>query len=138
MAGTTRRIGWIAALAAGLAVPGCDFRLGLGRSTYVEYCAGCHGASGRGDGEVAATLTRQPPDLTGITARNGGTFPQVAVMSTIDGYFRRESHGGVMPEFGPVLQEGRLVLVDTGGGTMTPTPERLVALAEYLETLQRP
>jgi len=42
----------------------------------------------------------------------------------------------VMPEFGPALQEGRLVMVETGPGVTTPTPERLYALARYLETLQ--
>ena len=121
-----------------LLIPGgCTSRIGLGQSTYSQFCASCHGPAGKGDGEVSSTLTRTVPDLTGIAARNGGVFPQVAVMTTIDGYFRRESHGGVMPEFGPMLEEGRLVLVETGGGVMTPTPERLIALADYLETLQQ-
>lgn len=132
-----RTIATALGLAAILATGACTSRLGLGQSTYMDFCAGCHGADGRGAGEVARTLTRQPPDLTLIAQRNGGTFPQVSVMTTIDGYFRREEHGGVMPEFGPLLEEGRLVLVDTGNGVVTPTPERLVALAEYLQSIQR-
>ena len=108
-----------------------------GRAVYQDYCVTCHGVSGRGDGPAAGGLAQKPADLTRITARNGGTFPQVRVMSVIDGYTRRDQHGTTMPEMGPVLQEGRLVVVDTGDGVMTPTPERLVALADYLESIQR-
>ena len=59
------------------------------------------------------------------------------VMSVIDGYTRRTAGNVTMPEFGADLQAGDLVLVDTGDGIVTPTPERLVALAEYLESVQR-
>lgn len=55
------------------------------------------------------------------------------VMSTINGYFRPED--GVMPHFGDVL-DSETVLVDTGDGILSPAPERLVALAEYLKGLQ--
>jgi hypothetical protein len=40
-----------------------------------------------------------------------------------------------MPKFAP-LMEGPTVLVDTGDGIMTPTPQRLVEIAAYLETVQ--
>ena len=40
-----------------------------------------------------------------------------------------------MPEFAP-LMEGDQVLFDGGDGIATPTPERLVALAEYLKAIQ--
>lgn len=108
-----------------------------GRALYLDYCAGCHGDAGRGDGPAALGLARKPADLTGIAARNGGTFPMVKVMSTIDGYTRRGDRASVMPELGPILQEGPLVMVDTGPGIRTPTPANLVALAEYLRTLQQ-
>ncbi|MEZ5778317.1 MAG: c-type cytochrome [Paracoccaceae bacterium] len=108
-----------------------------GRALYADYCASCHGDSGRGDGPAAAGLTRKPADLTGISARNGGTFPMVRVMSTIDGYTRRGDRSSVMPELGAALQEGPLVMFDTGDGVATPTPGNLVALARYLETLQQ-
>jgi hypothetical protein len=41
-----------------------------------------------------------------------------------------------MPEFGPLL-DGPTVLVETAPGVATPTPERLVALAEHVERLGR-
>lgn len=108
-----------------------------GRALFQDYCARCHGPSGRGDGPAAAALAHRPADLTGIAARNGGVFAMVRVMSVIDGYTRRGDRASVMPELGAVLQEGPLVLVDTGAGVMTPTPANLVALAEYLRGLQR-
>ncbi len=108
-----------------------------GRALYDQYCVSCHGAEGRGDGPAAAGLARRPADLTGISARNGGVFPLVRVMSVIDGYTRRGDRTSVMPELGAALQEGPLVMVDTGDGVATPTPGNLVALAEYLRTIQR-
>ncbi|MCX7890589.1 MAG: cytochrome c [Rhodobacteraceae bacterium] len=108
-----------------------------GRALFAQFCAGCHGSGGRGDGPAAAGLARRPADLTGIAARNGGSFPMARVMSTIDGYTRR-GDGSVMPELGAVLGEGPVVLVDTGDGIATPAPARLVALAEYLRGIQVP
>lgn len=108
-----------------------------GRALYADYCASCHGATGRGDGPAAARLGKAPADLSLLSAGNGGTFPKVHVMSVIDGYTRRGDRASVMPELGPILQEGPLVMVDTGDGIMTPTPANLVALANHLESLQQ-
>ena len=107
-----------------------------GRDDYANYCAACHGALGKGDGPAAEGLPKAPANLTTLSARNGGTFPLVRVMSVIDGYARRDQHGSGMPEFGLVLEEGDLEMVETGDGILTPTPVRLVALANYLKTLQ--
>lgn len=117
---------------------GCvDAPVSMGRADYERFCVSCHGVDGRGDGLVAGGLGAAPPDLTQIAAANGGVFPLVEVMSTIDGYTRRVQHGAqLMPEFGPVIQSGDLVLVETEPGVRTPTPERLLALARYIETLQ--
>lgn len=108
-----------------------------GRALYDAYCLSCHGATGRGDGPAAAGLPHPPADLTGIAARNGGSFPMVRVMSVIDGYTRRGDRASVMPELGAALQEGPVILYDAGDGVATPTPANLVALAEYLRKLQR-
>ncbi len=104
----------------------------VGRAAYSDLCAGCHGADGRGG--MASGTARAPSDLTGIAARNGGVFDRNAVMTMIDGYFRRRDPTHPMPEFGAELG-GRLVLVETGG-VLTPTPEVLVGLADYLASIQ--
>ncbi|MGY6410056.1 MAG: c-type cytochrome [Alkalilacustris sp.] len=106
-----------------------------GRALYAENCAVCHGTGGRGDGPAAEGFTPPPSDLTLLSRNNGGVFPLVAVMSYIDGYTRDERSAG-MPAFGALL-EGRTLMIETGDGILTPTPEPLVALAEYLRTLQR-
>lgn len=110
----------------------------VGRALYDQACAACHGERGRGDGLLAGDLLTPPPDLTRLSADNGGTFPTGRVLAMIDGYNRRDDPHGQMPEFGALLQEGWLVPVDIGDGRQTPTPERLVALAAYIESLQKP
>lgn len=101
---------------------------------FADYCAGCHGAGGKGDGVGAAGLDKAPSDLTQLAARNKGVFPTTRVMAQIWGYTGKKG-GGVMPDFSPMLA-GATVPFDGGDGIATPTPIRLVALAQYLETIQ--
>ncbi|MBI3770138.1 MAG: c-type cytochrome [Deltaproteobacteria bacterium] len=77
MRGTRHRIGAALALAACAAlVASCrpaaprpttgirpDTSVARGSMLYASYCAGCHGADGRGDGPVARTLHVTPTDL---------------------------------------------------------------------------
>ena len=101
---------------------------------YAAYCSACHGAGGTGDGDLAKELSKKPANLTRLSARNGGVFPTTRVMAQIWGYAGAKGRG-VMPDFGP-LMDGETVLYDGGDGIETPTPLRLVALAEYLKSLQ--
>ncbi|MDO9523958.1 MAG: c-type cytochrome [Gemmobacter sp.] len=106
-----------------------------GKALYGDFCAACHGDSGKGDGPAAAGLSPKPADLTTLAQRNKGVFPIVSVMGKVYGYSHgKGGGGGPMPEFGPLL-EGSTVLVETAPGIMTPTPEKLVALAEYVASL---
>ena len=79
------------------------------------------------------TFDPRPTDLSRISARHGGVFPRDAVMSTINGYSSDPDRP--MPHF-HVEDLGDLVLVENADGTATPTPERLLALANYLESIQ--
>jgi mono/diheme cytochrome c family protein len=110
-----------------------------GAEDFATFCAACHGMSGKGDGEGGQELARAPADLTQLSARNGGVFPGTAVMAKIWGYTGtapgRQDSAAVMPEFGPLLQ-GDLVPYDGGDGIATPTPIRLVQLAEHVRSLQ--
>jgi mono/diheme cytochrome c family protein len=126
---------------APLALAGCmEQELPTGAEDFATYCAACHGASGMGDGPAAAELARKPADLTGLAARNGGVFPGTAVMAKIWGYTGAAPGGATadspMPEFGPLLA-GDLVPYDGGDGIRTPTPIRLVQLAEQVRRLQQ-
>ena len=106
-----------------------------GRTAYQADCAGCHGADARGDGPAAAGLAVAPPDLTQIAARNGGTFPRDRVMSTIDGLNRGAHFSAAMPEFG-AGDMGETIMTEEDGLGM-PVPARLLALTDYLESIQR-
>ena len=114
-----------AVAAAGLAACVAQTPEVSGRADFQALCAGCHGTDGTGGGGAA--------DLTRIAVRDGGRFDHARVMSHIDGYTRRDGAG--MPDFGALL-EGETVLVDLGDGVPTPTPARLFALSQYLETIQ--
>ena len=70
-----------------------------------------------------------------IAARNGGMFPRDRVMSTIDGLDRGAHFSTAMPEFG-AGDLGDTVIVEDGG-LGTPVPMQLLALTDYLESLQQ-
>ena len=106
-----------------------------GKADFMDLCAPCHGVTGKGDGELGKTLAHRPADLTGISARHNGEFPMAYVMSKIWGYEMGKAPTALMPKFAP-LMEGPTVLVDTGDGIQTPTPQRLVEIANYLTTIQ--
>lgn len=106
-----------------------------GAADFATFCAGCHGAGGAGDGEMAAGLEKRPADLTTLSAKNGGVFPATRVMAQIWGYTGGKDGGRVMPKFAALL-DGELVPYDGGDGIASPTPIRLVQLAEYVKALQ--
>lgn len=101
----------------------------VGARYFAQDCAACHGAGGRG-GEGG-------PDLTGLATREGG-YPRRAVLNRLDGYGRGfiDSDAAVMPDMGH-LMTGRLIEADLGRGARRALPERIVALNNYLERIQR-
>lgn len=104
-----------------------------GRDTFLRYCASCHGSEGRGDGPLAATLTKPPADLTQLAKRSGGTFDEKAVMAFIDGRRQVAAHGTRdMPVWGAVFEE-------EGRGEPYPAYQSLLRsrfLVDYLRTIQ--
>lgn len=106
-----------------------------GRTAFENDCASCHGNDARGGGNFGRQLIQQPPDLTLLAVNNGGIFPLNYVMSTIDGFARAPHFSGAMPEFG-AGDMGDIVIVENDG-LGTPVPMRLLALADYLESVQR-
>ncbi len=78
-----------------------------GPELYKAYCATCHGKDGKGGGPMAASLRIMPADLTGISARNGGTFPFLVVQKIISGEQQRPATHGTreMPVWGPIFSE---------------------------------
>lgn len=104
-----------------------------GAEIFARNCSACHGPRAEGGKTLPGGVVA--PDLTRISARNGGSFPEAQVLSQIDGYGQGKAKD-MMPEFGALL-EGELVPVDING-TLTPTPRPLAALLAYLKSVQVP
>jgi mono/diheme cytochrome c family protein len=103
-----------------------------GPALYKAYCASCHGMLGNGDGPMAKSLKVPPPDLTRISARNGGTFPLARISRIISGEEQLPAgHGNrEMPVWGPVFSR---VDSDQDLGRI-----RVDNLARYLRDIQKP
>jgi mono/diheme cytochrome c family protein len=100
-----------------------------GAGLFRAYCAPCHGAEARGNGPVASSMRKQPPDLTLLSKVNGGVFPAARIRRIVEG---REvaSHGTrEMPVWGDVFQTAR------EGGTAL-VGARIDAILRHLESLQ--
>ncbi len=101
-----------------------------GAQLFRENCASCHGASGQGNGPMAAQLRKTPPDLTRFAQRNGGTFPSELVRQIIDG---RDvaSHGDrAMPVWGDAFRRSGRDVTDAAADA------RIEALVRFLQSIQ--
>jgi mono/diheme cytochrome c family protein len=84
-----------------------------GEQMYSEFCSMCHGRYGRGDGPLAANLSRQPPDFTDPNWLAGRTDGDIAA-------------GLAGASHGPMAVAGEL------------KPEALVGAIAYVRTLSVP
>jgi mono/diheme cytochrome c family protein len=101
-----------------------------GKQMFADYCAPCHGLSGKGDGPAASALKTAPTDLTQLAKNNNGKFPMDRVMNDLHQGSPLAAHGSTdMPVWGPLfksLDRTNPVMVD----------QRVRNLAVYLESLQ--
>ena len=96
------------------------------------YCAVCHGKDAKGGGPAAAALKKAPADLTRISARNGGSFPDVNVKRFIEGLDQVAAHGTRdMPMWGELFRS-----LD-GASNSGFAQIRVQALNDYLKSLQQ-
>ena len=113
----------------------------FGRRHFLQYCASCHGVTGKGDGPTAKTLPKRPTDLTKLAKNNNDVFPIARVFAVIDGRIQVMVHGSrEMPVWGDIFTQGlkdRMArdymskdLLDALVRT------RILTLVEYISTLQ--
>jgi mono/diheme cytochrome c family protein len=101
-----------------------------GQEMFKEYCAVCHGITGQGNGPAASALKKRPADLTQLTRKNGGNFPELRILRYIKGSDEVAAHGSRdMPVWGSVL------------GSLRPNnPEvaelRIRQVEQYVQSLQ--
>ena len=70
-----------------------------------SYCAVCHGTDAKGHGPAAVALSKVPADLTRLSARNGGKFPDIKVKRFIEGVDEVPAHGTRdMPMWGSLFR----------------------------------
>lgn len=103
-----------------------------GRAMYVNYCAPCHGADGKGNGPVAPALRQQPVDLTLLGRGNGGKFPVMHIDAVLQGGSTIPSHGTrEMPVWGPIF-------ATMDRGAYQEKTIRINHLTAYLRSMQTP
>jgi mono/diheme cytochrome c family protein len=104
----------------------------VGRDLYVSYCAGCHGAEGKGDGPVGRALNVRPADLTTI-ARRYGSYQPALVEATLNGTRAKEpstAHGTrEMPIWGVLFRQ-----LDAKESVARVRVQNLVKYVESIQT----
>lgn len=101
-----------------------------GKEMFKAYCASCHGESAKGDGPAAPALNTKPSDLTMLSKKNDGKFPEARVASILKGQATVTAHGnGDMPVWGPLLRQ-------VSHGKTAEVQQRVANLTHYLESLQ--
>lgn len=76
-----------------------------GKQMYKQYCASCHGADGKGRGPAAPSFRKPAPDLTRLSKRYAGKFPEEYVAAVLRFGPGFAAHGSSeMPVWGPIFQ----------------------------------
>jgi mono/diheme cytochrome c family protein len=103
-----------------------------GEMTYVLYCHSCHGKAAKGDGPLAKDLKVFLPDLTLMSARNGGSYPYDRVVRIIRGGEPLRGHGTAdMAAWNNAFRK-------TMGSEEAATAAATHNLTHYIWSLQRP
>jgi mono/diheme cytochrome c family protein len=126
-----------AALAAGASGASTD-PLGYGKYEFQAKCASCHGDSGKGNGPMAASLVRVPPDLTTLSTRYGGSFPTHLAWQIIDGrpYEGDAQAPRQMPVWGQEFRHETTMSPEPPDAPELHVDTRIAALVDYLESIQ--
>ena len=86
------------------------------------------GWKGKGNGPAAPALKAQPADLTLFAQKNGGKFPTMSVMLSIEDVTQNVHGSKEMPVWGPILSS-----VSYSPGL---AKQRIRNLTRYIESLQ--
>jgi mono/diheme cytochrome c family protein len=103
-----------------------------GGDVFRTYCVVCHGTSAKGDGPLASSMRKPPPDLTQFTKQHQGKFPRDLVGKIIDGREPVTGHGGAdMPVWGDAFSQS-LENADPAS-----VKQKIQALVDYIESVQQ-
>lgn len=129
---STRKLGTTILMSSALLLPTAGIA-SQPPADYLQYCSGCHGESGKGDGPLAANMKTEPANLTNISHFYKGKFPTKVIRQTIAGTAtdrtNAQFHGPVdMPVWGKVFR-------DQSGDFIAQ--RRIDVLVEYIESIQK-
>jgi mono/diheme cytochrome c family protein len=117
---------FIVAVGTGSQAQNNDF----GKMAYMSSCAECHGADGKGNGPLSATLKTKPSDLTVLAKDNNGSFPVQKMYEIIDARKSVVEHGTrEMPVWGDRF-------LSFGPDTQHIAQNRIMAIIDYLKRIQ--
>lgn len=113
-------------------------KVDVGKREYEANCAGCHGATGKGDGPYNAFLNKSSSNLTVLAKNNGGVFPIARIYEVIDGRQQVPAHGQRdMPIWGAdYMVKAAEYYVDVPYDPESYVRARILALIEYINRLQ--
>jgi len=108
-----------------------------GKLEYRRHCSQCHGTDGKGDGPVAAALTKKPADLTMLAKNNNGEFPEKRVEGFIEGSETVAAHGSrAMPIWGLAFRKPRARGGIQAQRTTEEVNQRIKLLVDYIKSIQ--
>jgi len=106
----------------------------VGKARFEQYCSGCHGTDGKGDGPLANLLTEKPVDLTQLAKNNAGQFPGTKVLRGIDGRDTIRAHGpSDMPIWGVNFKQAGARSSHTAESATRGVAQEIV---QYIQTIQ--
>jgi mono/diheme cytochrome c family protein len=100
-----------------------------GKDLFHQYCAVCHGQDAKGAGPAADALKKSPTDLTQLSRKNNGKFPEQRVLATFKGEDNVTAHGSQdMPVWGTIFTNM--------SPNLTQGQDRIYSLLHYVEEIQ--
>jgi mono/diheme cytochrome c family protein len=101
-----------------------------GKHIFKQYCASCHGPDGKGRGPAAASLRKQPTNLTTLAKTHDGNFPEEYVTNVLRFGPGFSAHGSSeMPVWGPIFQY-------LENYNQAAVRQRIKNLCDFLESIQ--
>jgi mono/diheme cytochrome c family protein len=104
-----------------------------GAKFFKANCAVCHGDDGKGNGPppASSSFTELPPDLTTLSKRHDGKFPDAYVETVL-------RQGVPMPDHGPAeMPVWGLIFKATTHSDEAKITQRIKNLTDYLRSIQQ-
>jgi mono/diheme cytochrome c family protein len=101
-----------------------------GQEIYKQHCAVCHGNDLKGNGPAPPPFREETPDLTTLSRRHDGLFPDAYVSNVLRNGVKMAAHGPAeMPIWGTTFREAE-------GLDESQVTQRIASLANYIKSKQ--